>query len=142
MHEHQHHPIRGTLLCVAALALFACMDTTTKYLTQTRDFDGTRLQFVTRTLSFNQLRGFHRLSVLGDAEVDWQANLSRVDRDEPDTRDITYYVDEDGTKTFRNQPGSGDRFFAIRARHVAANKGCREDGPDLSNAVLNALNTR
>ena len=33
MHEHQ--PVRGALLCIAALALFACMDTTTKYLTQT-----------------------------------------------------------------------------------------------------------
>lgn len=29
-----HHPIRGALLCVMALALFACMDTTTKYLAQ------------------------------------------------------------------------------------------------------------
>ncbi len=34
---HEHHPIRGALLCVAALALFACMDTTTKYLTQTHE---------------------------------------------------------------------------------------------------------
>jgi len=32
---HEHHPVRGALLCIAALALFACMDTTTKYLTQT-----------------------------------------------------------------------------------------------------------
>lgn len=29
-----HHPVKGALLCVAALALFACMDTTTKYLAQ------------------------------------------------------------------------------------------------------------
>jgi drug/metabolite transporter (DMT)-like permease len=28
----EHHPVRGALLCVTALALFACMDTTTKYL--------------------------------------------------------------------------------------------------------------
>ena len=28
------HPLRGALLCVAALALFACMDTVTKYLAQ------------------------------------------------------------------------------------------------------------
>ena len=32
-----HHPVRGALLCIAALALFACMDTTTKYLTQTHE---------------------------------------------------------------------------------------------------------
>lgn len=31
------HPVRGALLCIAALALFACMDTTTKYLTQTHE---------------------------------------------------------------------------------------------------------
>ncbi len=88
-------------------------ETTSGTLTElTRGFEGTRLQFVTRALSFNQLRGFHRLSLLNEAEVDWQANLSRVDRDEPDTRDVTYYVDEDGSRTFRNQPGSGDRFFS------------------------------
>jgi drug/metabolite transporter (DMT)-like permease len=28
-----HHPVRGALLCLCALLLFACMDTTTKYLT-------------------------------------------------------------------------------------------------------------
>jgi len=32
---HQHHPVRGALLCIMALALFACMDTVTKYLSQT-----------------------------------------------------------------------------------------------------------
>ena len=31
----EHHPVRGALLCVMALALFACMDTVTKYLSQT-----------------------------------------------------------------------------------------------------------
>ena len=31
-----------------------------------------RLQFIARSLSFNQLRGFHRLNTLGDMEVDWQ----------------------------------------------------------------------
>jgi drug/metabolite transporter (DMT)-like permease len=30
----EHHPVRGALLCVSALALFACLDTTTKYLAQ------------------------------------------------------------------------------------------------------------
>jgi drug/metabolite transporter (DMT)-like permease len=29
-----HHPLRGALLCLASLGLFACMDTTTKYLAQ------------------------------------------------------------------------------------------------------------
>ncbi|HEY6817002.1 MAG TPA: DMT family transporter [Croceibacterium sp.] len=33
----EHHPVRGAMLCIASLALFACMDTTTKYLTQTHE---------------------------------------------------------------------------------------------------------
>jgi len=33
----EHHPVRGALLCIASLALFACMDTTTKYLTQSHE---------------------------------------------------------------------------------------------------------
>ncbi|MCP3136694.1 TonB-dependent receptor [Pyxidicoccus sp. QH1ED-7-1] len=78
-------------------------------------YEGSRLQFIVRQLSFNQLRGFHRIGLFGDAEVDWQANLSRVDRDEPDTRD-TLYSDSLSTPTgslsFPNQANSGERFFA------------------------------
>lgn len=33
----EHHPVRGALLCAAALALFACMDATTKYLAATHE---------------------------------------------------------------------------------------------------------
>ncbi|WP_193349883.1 TonB-dependent receptor domain-containing protein [Corallococcus soli] len=78
-------------------------------------YSSTRLQFITRALSFNQLRGFHRLGLLGDAELDWQANLSRVDRDEPDTRDTLYSasLNNPGAQlSFPNQPNSGERFFA------------------------------
>ncbi|WP_366934999.1 TonB-dependent receptor, partial [Pyxidicoccus fallax] len=78
-------------------------------------YEGSRLQFIVRQLSFNQVRGFHRIGLFGDSEVDWQANLSRVDRDEPDTRD-TLYSDSLGTPTgslsFPNQANSGERFFA------------------------------
>jgi hypothetical protein len=74
------------------------------------DFDSTRLQFIERSLSFNQLRGFHRLNALGDMEVDWQANFSRVDRNEPDTRDTSYFVRSEG-REFENQTNSGARFF-------------------------------
>ncbi|GMU07552.1 TonB-dependent receptor [Corallococcus caeni] len=78
-------------------------------------YASTRLQFITRALSFTQLRGFHRLGLLGDSEVDWQANISRVDRDEPDTRDTLYSAatnDPDAQLSFPNQPNSGERFFA------------------------------
>ncbi|MFB1483635.1 TonB-dependent receptor domain-containing protein [Corallococcus sp. RDP092CA] len=78
-------------------------------------YASTRLQFITRALSFTQLRGFHRLGLLGDSEVDWQANVSRVDRDEPDTRDTLYSAslsNPDAQLSFPNQPNSGERFFA------------------------------
>ncbi len=73
---------------------------------------GTRLQFISRALFFNQLRGFHRLQLVPDATIDWQANVSRVDRTEPDTRDHAYRIDSEGTRTYRNAPGDGMRFFA------------------------------
>ncbi|MCY1040608.1 TonB-dependent receptor [Corallococcus sp. bb12-1] len=78
-------------------------------------YSSTRLQFITRALSFTQLRGFHRLGLLGDSELDWQANVSRVDRDEPDTRDTLYSAslnNPDAQLSFPNQPNSGERFFA------------------------------
>ncbi|RKG74208.1 TonB-dependent receptor domain-containing protein [Corallococcus terminator] len=78
-------------------------------------YASTRLQFITRALSFTQLRGFHRLGLLGDSELDWQANVSRVDRDEPDTRDTLYSAslnNPDAQLSFPNQPNSGERFFA------------------------------
>ncbi len=78
-------------------------------------YEGGRLQFIVRQLSFNQLRGFHRVGLLGDSEVDWQANLSRVDRDEPDTRDSLYsdsLSTPTGSLSFPNQANSGERFFA------------------------------
>jgi hypothetical protein len=75
------------------------------------DFHATRLQFTQRQLSFNQLKGFHRLGVLHDAEVDWQANYARVIRSEPEIRDMRYFVDEWGTSRIRFQPNSAERFF-------------------------------
>ncbi|ATB29477.1 TonB-dependent receptor [Melittangium boletus DSM 14713] len=78
-------------------------------------YEGSRLQFTSRYLSFNQLRGFHRLNGLSDAELDWQANFSRVERQDPDTRD-TLYADDLGSPSgrfsFPNQPNSGERFYA------------------------------
>ncbi|WP_370640445.1 TonB-dependent receptor domain-containing protein [Myxococcus sp. XM-1-1-1] len=78
-------------------------------------YQGSRLQFIVRQLSFNQLRGFHRIGLFGDSEVDWQANFSRVDRDEPDTRDSLYsdnLGNPSGGMSFPNQANSGERFFA------------------------------
>ncbi len=75
------------------------------------DVESQRLQFVARTLQFNQLRGRHRFSAAGDLELTWQGNLTTATRYEPDTRDISYRVDTLGVSRFISEPGSGERFF-------------------------------
>jgi outer membrane receptor protein involved in Fe transport len=76
-----------------------------------QNYSSQRLQFVSRQLAFNQLRGFHRLPVAGDMELGWQANYSRVDRDEPDTRDIVYDEQGDAPDRFRSDPGA-ERYYS------------------------------
>jgi hypothetical protein len=53
-------------------------------------FRGVHLEYITRELNFAQLRGDHRLPVLGDAEVEWHLDLAAAARDQPDTRDTLY----------------------------------------------------
>jgi outer membrane receptor protein involved in Fe transport len=76
------------------------------------EIEDTRLQFVEQALAFGQLHGRHRLARAGDLVVEWQGNASLARRDEPDTRDIHYFVLEDGRIRYQNQPGSGERFFS------------------------------
>lgn len=78
---------------------------------QTTNFTASRLQFVQRQLYFHQLRGFHRLGFLNDAELDWQASYGRVLRVEPDIRDTRSDLGPDGVARVRFQPNSGERFF-------------------------------
>ncbi len=78
---------------------------------ETQNVTGSRLQFTQRQLFFNQLKGFHRLNALFDAEIDWQLNYARVNRDEPDIRDVRQVVNDDGTTQVRFQPNSLERFF-------------------------------
>ncbi len=75
---------------------------------QMADVAGYRSQFTARQLFFNQLKGFHRV---GGVELKWQGNYSRVNRDEPDVRDLRLLVDPDGTRRLRFQPNSLERFF-------------------------------
>ncbi len=70
-----------------------------------------RQQYTQRVLSFNQLKGFHRIAALRDLEVDWQANFSMVNRNEPDLRDTRYFEQPDGSLALRLQPNSVERFF-------------------------------
>ncbi len=74
------------------------------------DFETSRLLFTQRQLFFNQLKGFHRLGFLGDTEIEWQGNYSRVNRLEPDIRDVRRDQTDD-TLTLRFQPNSGERFY-------------------------------
>ncbi|MFO0594959.1 MAG: TonB-dependent receptor [Myxococcaceae bacterium] len=78
---------------------------------ETQNVTGSRLQFTARQLFFNQLKGTHRFPTLGDAELEWQLNYSRVNRDEPDIRDARYMVNADGSTQVRIQPNSVERFF-------------------------------
>lgn len=73
-----------------------------------------RIQFTQRILSFNQLKGFHRIGALADLEVDWQANYAHVDRLSPDIRDTRYLrTEEEPIEDYLrvNNPYSSDRFF-------------------------------
>ncbi|HEY5946245.1 MAG TPA: TonB-dependent receptor [Kofleriaceae bacterium] len=74
--------------------------------------DVSRLSFVMRSLSFTQLTGKHKLSRASGAELKWQGNLARTTRDELDSRDLIYSIDEQtGTRFYKDQPGSGQRFW-------------------------------
>jgi hypothetical protein len=74
--------------------------------------DVTRLSFVMRSLAFTQLTGKHKLSRKHGAELKWQGNIAQTTRDELDSRDLIYTIDEQsGTRFYKDQPGSGQRFW-------------------------------
>jgi len=76
------------------------------------DIDVSRLMFVMRSLAFTQATGKHKLSRKHGVELKWQANLARTTRDELDSRDLIYTIDEaTGTRFYKDQPGSGQRFW-------------------------------
>ena len=78
--------------------------------TDSTNFHTSRLLFTQRQLYFNQLKGFHRLTTLFDTELEWQLNYSRVNRLEPDIRDVRRDETPAGS-TLRFQPNSGERFY-------------------------------
>ncbi|MFZ4736203.1 MAG: TonB-dependent receptor domain-containing protein [Bradymonadia bacterium] len=75
-------------------------------------FEGSRIQWIERTISFGRLAGFHRIDALADLEVRWQASLALTARDEPDTRDFDVEILDDGRRRYRDTAGSGERFFS------------------------------
>jgi len=78
--------------------------------------DVSRLSFVMRSLAFGQLTGKHKLSREHGAELKWQANVAQTTRDELDSRDLIYSIDDQtGTRFYKDQPGSGQRFWQALA---------------------------
>jgi len=55
-----------------------------------------RLRYVSRSLLLAQLRGRDEFRNGFDTDLRWQANVSRTDRSEPDTREVTYQRVDDG----------------------------------------------
>jgi outer membrane receptor protein involved in Fe transport len=78
---------------------------------QASNVSSSRVQFTSRQLFFEQLKGFHRIATFLDSEIDWQLNFSNVNRAEPDIRDMRYLISEAGVSQVRFQPNSVERFF-------------------------------
>ena len=76
------------------------------------DLRDTRLRFVSRSLTFGQLAGTHKIEAAGGAILDWNVALSNATSDEPDTRETIYGRDQ-GTGIYGWRTGSlsGSHFF-------------------------------
>jgi outer membrane receptor for ferrienterochelin and colicin len=72
----------------------------------------TRLEFVTRSLVFGQLRFEHDLPSLNDAALSWNVSLARGERNQPDTRAVVYKRDTAFGHVFEDDSQSGLHFFA------------------------------
>jgi hypothetical protein len=75
------------------------------------DSDRFRLQFVERSLAFGQLSGDHRVN--NQLKLRWQGNAATTTRDELDSRDVAYDAYPGQMPQYRDQPGSGQRFFSF-----------------------------
>lgn len=76
------------------------------------DIDVSRLSFVERALMFTQVHGKHLLDRSRKLELKWQGNFAKTSRDELDTRDLVYSIDQmSGTRSYQDQPGSGQHFW-------------------------------
>jgi TonB dependent receptor/Carboxypeptidase regulatory-like domain/TonB-dependent Receptor Plug Domain len=67
------------------------------------------LRFIERRLLFNQLLGEHE-DLGGLLTVNWQLNMARTLRDQPDTRALLYSLGPNGY-AFLNAAGSGERLY-------------------------------
>ena len=73
----------------------------------------TRLRFISRSLTFGQLRGQHTIRPAAAAILDWNLSLSHATADEPDTRETVYRTDAaSGITSWDDGTLSGSHFFA------------------------------
>jgi hypothetical protein len=73
-----------------------------------------RLQFIEEGLVSNAIGGEHFFQRAGNSRVDWRANFSRANRDEPDLREVLYQGtlgNPDATFTLADESQSGFRQF-------------------------------
>ena len=74
----------------------------------------TRLEFVSRSLTFGQLRGEHEIADLGDARIGWNASLALATRDQPDTRATVFEYSSGFGYRFEDDSFSGMHFFSTQ----------------------------
>ena len=72
----------------------------------------TRLEFVSRSLTFGQLRGEHEFEALDAARFDWNASVALATRDQPDTRAVVYEFGESFGYAFEDDSFSGLHFYS------------------------------
>lgn len=71
----------------------------------------TRLEFVSRALTFGQLRVQHDLDSLNNALFEWTGFVARADRDQPDTRATVHGFDSTHGYAFEDDSDSGSHYF-------------------------------
>ncbi len=83
----------------------------------------TRLSFVSRSLTFGELAGKHKIKQLGGLQVEYGVGIARATRDEPNTRGSTYQYD--GTQNvfaFEDDSTSGSHFFSEQGETTYSGK--------------------
>lgn len=76
------------------------------------DITDTRLRFESRSLTYGNLSGTHKIKSAGGAVIDWAAFTSLATSDEPDTRETVYVRDEQlGVDAWDRGTLSGSHFW-------------------------------
>jgi outer membrane receptor protein involved in Fe transport len=71
----------------------------------------TRLEFVSRALTFGQIRVQHDLDALNNAMLEWTGFVARAERDQPDTRATVMGLTSGSGFSFEDDANSGSHYF-------------------------------